>query len=102
MSKKKKAKKRFNKPSTSTPAAQTKATSIAATEVPAGAKTSKTAPVPSIASSAIKVDPRWGYVGRDVRRIAVLAVICVGIELVLWLLFNRTSLGSNVYQLIKL
>jgi hypothetical protein len=48
------------------------------------------------------IDPRWGYVGEDVRRTGSLALVCVAIELLLLYLFNHTGLGSTVYNWIKL
>lgn len=75
-------------------AAGAAAASVAATEV-ATAPTSATKP---------KTQPagQWSYVGRDVRRIGVLALAGAAIQLALLYLFNHTGLGSSVYSLIKI
>lgn len=39
--------------------------------------------------------------GADVRRIGILATICVLAELVLWYFFTYTGFGNAVYALIK-
>lgn len=44
----------------------------------------------------------FNYVGRDVKRILILAVGLVLLQLVLWYLFEHTGLGPAVYRLIKL
>ena len=41
------------------------------------------------------------YVGGDVRRIGVLAVSLIALELVLYYLLAHTSLGTAVYSLVK-
>jgi len=43
----------------------------------------------------------FSYVSIDLARIAVLAVLLVGLELVLWLLFTHTGVGSAVYSFVK-
>lgn len=42
------------------------------------------------------------HVKSDVVRVAALAAVFIGVELVLWFLFNHTGLGSATYKLIKL
>jgi hypothetical protein len=43
----------------------------------------------------------FSYVAGDLRRILILAVSLVGVEIVLWVLFGHTGLGNAVYQSIK-
>ncbi|HEY2003835.1 MAG TPA: hypothetical protein VGH44_01850 [Candidatus Saccharimonadia bacterium] len=43
----------------------------------------------------------FSYVSVDLGRIAVLAVVLVGLELVLWLLFTHTGVGNTVYNLVN-
>jgi len=45
---------------------------------------------------------RWSYVRADVRQIAILFGVCVGLELLLWYLFEHSGLGSSIYSLVKL
>jgi len=52
--------------------------------------------------TAVAVTTRdFSYVSIDLARIAVLAVLLVGLELVLWLLFTHTGVGSAVYSFVK-
>lgn len=44
---------------------------------------------------------RWGYVGRDVRRIVLLAGACIALLVVIWYLFGHSGLGDSVYSLFK-
>lgn len=44
----------------------------------------------------------WVFVRSDVRRIGILAAVCIGLQLVLAYLFSHTGLGDTVYSLIKL
>lgn len=41
------------------------------------------------------------YVGRDLRKIAILAIGFVAGEFILWYLMNYTSLGAMVYGILK-
>ena len=43
----------------------------------------------------------FGYVGRDLRRVGVLAVSLIAVELILWYTFGHTSLGTTVYSWVK-
>jgi hypothetical protein len=45
---------------------------------------------------------RWGYVQSDLRRVGSLILACVIIEAVVWVLFNHTGLGAQIYSQIKL
>lgn len=38
----------------------------------------------------------YSYVGRDLRRLSVLAVSLLAIELIIWVLFGHTGLGDTV------
>ena len=44
----------------------------------------------------------FGYVSVELKRVAILAVGLVALELILWVLFRQTGLGTRVYQTIKL
>jgi hypothetical protein len=100
MSKKKKAKKRSFKAS-APPRVSTAARTPMAVKPAALASTPTAAPV-AVAESLQSLDPRWGYVGRDLRRTISLGIICILLELGLALLFSHTGLGDAVYHLIKL
>jgi len=57
---------------------------------------------PGSGRSAIAVGARdFSYVSRDVRRIGVLAITLVVLELVLWYLFAHTGVGDTVYNLVN-
>lgn len=43
----------------------------------------------------------FSYVGGDLRKILVLAVSLMAVELVLWFLFGHTGLGNAVYQAVR-
>ena len=43
----------------------------------------------------------FSYVGRDLRRISLLLLCLVTLELVLWFLFSHTGLGNAVYNLVQ-
>jgi hypothetical protein len=43
----------------------------------------------------------FSYVGRDLRRISILLLSLVVLELVLWYLFSHTGLGNAVYNLVQ-
>ena len=43
----------------------------------------------------------FGYVARDLRRIAVFATALIALEVALWYAFNNTGLGATVYSLFK-
>ena len=55
------------------------------------------------ARQAVAIGPirDFSYVGSDLRRILILAVGLVGIELALWFLFTHTGVGNQVYNLVK-
>jgi hypothetical protein len=99
MSKKKrsKSKKRhLQTSSTSTVATSSKAVDSAAQPLAASAvKSTPAAPV-------AQLDSRAAYVGQDMRRIGIIAVFCIAIEIGLWYLLSHTFLGDSVYRLIKL
>jgi uncharacterized membrane protein len=121
MSKRKKNKKRSHKRnSVSSSAAKPASPSVTAT-------TSPTEPTPSITTQfPSKSEPKaekatasqssatsntavglasaaeWVFVSRDVRRIGILAAVCIGLQLALAYLFSHTGLGDSVYFLIKL
>ncbi|TAK88950.1 hypothetical protein EPO04_02460 [Patescibacteria group bacterium] len=74
-------------------------TAVASAKAPATAKATKS---DSAGAGAAVVTDEWGYVRRDVRQITLLAVGCIGTELLLWWLLSSTSLGDQVYNLIQL
>ena len=41
----------------------------------------------------------FSYVRQDLIRVASFAALCAGIELVVWLLFRHTGLGTKIYSL---
>ncbi len=45
---------------------------------------------------------RWFYVRGDLRRISLLASLCIGLELLLWYVLTNTSFGDSLYDLIKI
>jgi len=67
------------------------------------ATTAAAGSAPARARQAVAVGPTrdFNYVGGDLRRILILAVALVGIELVLWFLFTHTGVGNQVYSLVK-
>jgi hypothetical protein len=102
--KKKKSKKRAAGRAHTRPTSSQAAPIAAAPAAPTTESITPTAAVPKSkpATAAAAADPRWGYVGRDVRRTAVIAAACVALELVLWFLLNHTGIGPSIYHLIKL
>ena len=73
---------------------------------PAGAADAPTAAAgsaPARARQAVAAGPTrdFSYVGGDLRRIMILAVVLVGIEFALWFLFTHTGVGNQVYNLVK-
>lgn len=47
-------------------------------------------------------DPRWGYVGNDVKRVGVISVACMGLLIAIWVLFSITGIDERLYSLINL
>lgn len=47
-------------------------------------------------------DPRWGYVGSDVKRVGVISVACTGLLIAIWVLFSTTGIDEQLYSLINL
>ena len=47
-------------------------------------------------------DPRWRYVAGDMRKVFVLASLCVAAELALWYLLSSTPAGTAIYNLINI
>ena len=107
MARKKKTRKRGQRrrsqPATAAPVTQ--ASEPSATPVgpsrPTAPALAVSAAGPSRVSAGADTD-RWLYVRGDLRRIGLFASMCVIVEVVLWLLFNHTGLGTAVYSLIKL
>lgn len=57
---------------------------------------------PASVRAAVAMGARdFSYVGRDLRRIAVLAAGLVLLELALWYLFSHTGVGNSVYNFIN-
>lgn len=48
------------------------------------------------------IDPRWGYVGRDVRRVGIIGGLCTALLIGIYILFNATGLDTQLYQLINI
>lgn len=48
------------------------------------------------------VDPRWGYVGRDVKRVGIIGGLCTALLLGIYFLFSATGIDEQLYQLINL
>jgi branched-subunit amino acid ABC-type transport system permease component len=44
----------------------------------------------------------FSYVSVELKRVLILAVGLVALELLLWVLFRQTSVGTRVYEIIKL
>ncbi|HVQ43557.1 MAG TPA: hypothetical protein VMT30_01155 [Candidatus Saccharimonadia bacterium] len=77
-----------------------------ATAVVATATESPAAMGASLQSSARSVAPAvstrdFSYVSSDLRRIGVMAVALVGVELVLYFVLVHTSVGASIYNLVK-
>ncbi len=73
--------------------------SQATTEMGAGVVTAK---VPSKQQQALAGVDDFSYVRSDLMRVAVFAAICIGLELAVWIAFNKTGLGVKAYSLFKL
>jgi hypothetical protein len=43
----------------------------------------------------------FSYVTKDMRRISLLVIVLVGIEILLWYLFGHSGAGAAVYRLIR-
>lgn len=43
----------------------------------------------------------FSYVAADLRRILVLAVVLVGVEVALWFLFTHSGVGNQVYNIVR-
>lgn len=75
---------------------------------------SQSQPAEAIAAPAVKqpaklaptvdavVTDEWAYVRTDMRQIIILAIGCIGVELLLWWALTNTALGPNIYNLIQL
>jgi hypothetical protein len=78
---------------------------------PTGPAAVSAAPVTAVSAPAASTKPAgttaaspvddYGYVGRDLMRIGALALGLIVLEVGLWLLFGHTSLGSSVYNLVR-
>lgn len=55
----------------------------------------------AVTGSGSVAERDFSYVGGDLRKILVLAVSLVAVELVLWFLFGHTGLGNAVYQAVR-
>jgi hypothetical protein len=55
-----------------------------------------------VAQATVVIGARdFSYVGADLRRIALLAVFLVALEVVLWLILGHTGVGNSIYQLVQ-
>lgn len=48
------------------------------------------------------IDPRWGYVGRDVKRVGIIGGLCMALLLGVYFVFSTTGLDEQLYQLINI
>lgn len=77
---------------------------VASQSQPSGAATKPTAqqsPKSAPTVDAVVTD-EWAYVRTDMRQIIILAIGCIGVELLLWWALTNTALGPNIYNLIQL
>lgn len=78
------------------------AAAIAAASMEAKNPPATTAKLSGQTAATVEVGERWDYVRRDVRHITMLAIACVGVELLLWWVLSFTSVGPQIYNLIQL
>lgn len=52
--------------------------------------------------TAEAVDPRWGYVGRDVKRVGIIGGLCTALLLGVYFVFSATGIDEQLYQLINI
>lgn len=71
---------------------------LAAAPAPLASPKSSDQPKPGVLDST----NRWYYVRGDMRRIGVLASLCIGLELILWYVLVYSPLGDSIYQLINI
>ena len=69
---------------------------------PAVAATTKDEVVVEKKTADVAVDPRWGYVGRDVKRVGIIGGLCTALLLGIYFLFSATGIDEQLYQLINL
>jgi hypothetical protein len=79
------------------PAAEAAAATPAASATTTPARSA--APAATVVSSAPAQATR--FVAVDLRRVGLMLVGLVGLELVLWYLMSHTSLGNSIYDLIR-
>jgi hypothetical protein len=75
-------------------------TELTASAVVSGAQSSEVAATPR-AAVATAPGRDFSYVAGDMRRIGISAVVLVAIELALYYVLTMTSLGTAVYNLVK-
>jgi hypothetical protein len=74
---------------------------VVSTPAAASAPASSSMASPRPMSSAVATGRDFSFVAGDLRRLAVLAVSLVAVELVLWYLMGHTGLGQTLYNLIN-
>jgi len=75
---------------------------VGVAERPSQASAPTTAPAAGRSSAPTAVVGRdFSYVGKDLRRIAVMAVSLVALEFVLYYLLVHTSVGTTVYSFVN-
>ena len=72
---------------------------VATEEIGTGTVAAK---APSKQQQALAGVDDFSYVRSDLVRVAIFAAICIGLELVVWIAFNKTGLGVKAYSLFKL
>ena len=58
-------------------------------------------PARAMTGSGTTTERDFSYVGADLRKILILAACLISAELVLWILFSHTGMGTKVYQVIQ-
>jgi hypothetical protein len=72
-----------------------------AASTPAVQPESRPAPRPMAAAPALASSRDFTYVANDLRRIGVMAVSLVALEILLWYVLGHSSLGQAVYRLVQ-
>ncbi len=58
---------------------------------------------PSVSAAlAPGTSERWIYVRSDLKRIALYALICIGLEAVAWVVLNHTAAGPALFNSLKI
>jgi hypothetical protein len=84
---------RFKYAEPATPVSEAASVGVAA----AVRSAASTSPKLAVPAAAVAPGRDFSYVGVDLRRLAILAVSLVVVEIVLWALLTYTGIGSTVY-----